>query len=696
MRYRAFISYSHADEAWARWLMRRLETYRVPSRLIGLETAHGTIAARLGTFFRDRDELTADGDLSAAIRTALADSEALIVICSPAAAASTWVGAEIDAFRADDRGERVLAFVVAGEPNDASGPGACFPSSLLAPRADGRPVEPLAADARREGDGRERAFLKLVAGLLGVSFDALAQREAQRRQRRLAVVAALSLCGMAIAIGLAATAWIARNDAQRRQAQAEDILGFMLGDLRKKLTTVGRLDLMRTVDDKATHYFATLDPRDMSDRALEEQARSLSGIGQVRLDEGHHDEAMQAFREALARSTALYERAPANGQRLFDLAQAEYWIGFATWQQGRLKDAGVWLRKYRDSAIRLAAMDRNNFDWQREVAYGHHNLAVLDDSLGRYAQAEQAMREELSLYRTWTRARPNDTAIRFEAANVASWLGSLMMRQGRLREAERFFTEERDAYSANLRAEPDNADWKSGVVTSSTLLAEAQAVQGKLPDATARIDEACDIASGLARHDPQNNTWRADLGVCRLWQARFDAIGRPNEAAGHAASAAALLSRAYAAEPNNERILTSLVGTHLLLARLSMSRGELAEAGRQVASATAQIEPAWHAERNERLRLWLARTRLAQADLAQATGNGVSSQALRRVARQLLTADGEPLPFSRLDPLVRTLAALGDGDDERPYVQRLAAAGYVPIERWPAHGATTARSTQLR
>ena len=35
MRFRAFISYSHADDAWARWLMRRLETYRVPSRLVG-------------------------------------------------------------------------------------------------------------------------------------------------------------------------------------------------------------------------------------------------------------------------------------------------------------------------------------------------------------------------------------------------------------------------------------------------------------------------------------------------------------------------------------------------------------------------------------------------------------------------------------------------------------------------------------
>ena len=40
--YKAFISYSHADEAWARWLHRALEGYRVPRRLIGRETVSYT------------------------------------------------------------------------------------------------------------------------------------------------------------------------------------------------------------------------------------------------------------------------------------------------------------------------------------------------------------------------------------------------------------------------------------------------------------------------------------------------------------------------------------------------------------------------------------------------------------------------------------------------------------------------------
>jgi hypothetical protein len=39
-RYKAFISYNHADEAWARWFHRHLERYRIPGKLVGVNPAH--------------------------------------------------------------------------------------------------------------------------------------------------------------------------------------------------------------------------------------------------------------------------------------------------------------------------------------------------------------------------------------------------------------------------------------------------------------------------------------------------------------------------------------------------------------------------------------------------------------------------------------------------------------------------------
>ncbi len=55
-KYKAFISYSHRDDKWATWLHRALETYKPPTQLVGTETKHGKVPARLSPIFRDREE----------------------------------------------------------------------------------------------------------------------------------------------------------------------------------------------------------------------------------------------------------------------------------------------------------------------------------------------------------------------------------------------------------------------------------------------------------------------------------------------------------------------------------------------------------------------------------------------------------------------------------------------------------------
>ena len=129
VRYRAFISYSHADARWAAWLHRSLESYRLPSRLRGGQGEHGPLPDRLSPIFRDREDLSSAGHLGPQIEQALLESEALVVVCSPDAARSPWVESEILAFKRLGRGDRVYAFIVDGEPN-ASGERECFPRAL--------------------------------------------------------------------------------------------------------------------------------------------------------------------------------------------------------------------------------------------------------------------------------------------------------------------------------------------------------------------------------------------------------------------------------------------------------------------------------------------------------------------------------------------------------------------------------------
>jgi eukaryotic-like serine/threonine-protein kinase len=222
--YRAFISYSHRDSAWASWLHGSLERYRPPKSLIGTLTDRGEVPKRLTPIFKDRDELPSATDLGTLINAALAGSAAQIVICSPQAAKSKWVNEEILAFKRLGREDRIFCLIVDGEPNATDLPGRqdeeCFPPALrfrLGPNGElsATRSEPVAADARRGKDGKHYAKLKVISGLLGVGLDTLRRREQQRRNRRLFAFSCAAMGGMVLTTGLAAYALVQRAAAQR-------------------------------------------------------------------------------------------------------------------------------------------------------------------------------------------------------------------------------------------------------------------------------------------------------------------------------------------------------------------------------------------------------------------------------------------------------------------------------------------------
>ena len=165
-------------------------------------------------------------------------------MCSPDAATSPWVAAEIALFRELHPERPILAALLSGEPANA------FPAALT---ANGN--EPLAADLRPEGDSKQLGFLKIVAGIAGVPLDTLIQRDAQRRLRRVTAITFSALAAM-LAMGIMTTFAIqARNEAARQRSEAEGLVEYMLTDLREKLRGVGRLDVMDAVNERAMEHY---------------------------------------------------------------------------------------------------------------------------------------------------------------------------------------------------------------------------------------------------------------------------------------------------------------------------------------------------------------------------------------------------------------------------------------------------------
>ncbi len=224
-KYWAFISYSHLDQASADQLHEALERYRVPRRLVGRPGRDGPVPRRIAPIFRDREELPTSSDLGNAIREALRASRYLIVVCSPSSASSIWVNEEVLTFKRLGGAGRILCLILDGEPNASEKSGTareCFcPALRFAVDAGGQlttqRVEPLAADIRPEGDGKSHARLKLVAGLIGINFDDLKQREKLRQRWRRVQVATAAI---ALAVGVGAS-WKAISDYQQEAGRQQ-------------------------------------------------------------------------------------------------------------------------------------------------------------------------------------------------------------------------------------------------------------------------------------------------------------------------------------------------------------------------------------------------------------------------------------------------------------------------------------------
>ena len=136
------------------------------------------------------------------------------------------------------------------------------------------------------------------------------------------------------------------------------------------------------------------------DATVTRHAKALTQIGEIRMDQSRFPEALAAFEKSYRDASALVTRHPQDGDMLFERGQAEYWIGFVHWKRGELEPAAEWLKRYHDSCVTLVALDPARTEWQSELAYGKHNLAVLDHERGNFAAARTGFLSELTTLET--------------------------------------------------------------------------------------------------------------------------------------------------------------------------------------------------------------------------------------------------------------------------------------------------------
>lgn len=188
--YDAFISYRHLpeDKKAAIMLQNLLEKLKVKDAASGRR--------RQLRVFRDQSELYTSNDLGANIRSALSNSEFLIIVYSQTTKESKWCMEELNYFRSlhENTNSNVLPLILEGEPNEV------FPDVLKQEvrqlqdkkgkvHAVQVKVEPIGADIRGKSIFRKlnklkkTEYMRIAAPILGCGFDDLYKRNHRRRVR---------------------------------------------------------------------------------------------------------------------------------------------------------------------------------------------------------------------------------------------------------------------------------------------------------------------------------------------------------------------------------------------------------------------------------------------------------------------------------------------------------------------------------
>jgi tetratricopeptide (TPR) repeat protein len=597
LKYRVFLSYSDRDKPWARWLQAALENYPIDRVLVGRETPAGPVPQTLRPIVRDCETAAADRPLSERALAALRASGALVVLCSPQAAASRRVNELVRRFIALGRADRIIPVIIDGEPGNPARE--CFPPALRFMLGPDRPLtdrrgEPAFADARLDRDGKRRAEHKVAAAVLCLGLDEVERRTRRilRRRSRVRCSGIVAALLAATLLGDAALVWT-RSRLAHDEPRLDRTLAHAATLASGVVEASKRLGLPRGVSVRLLGQAEDIyrgvagfggDPvrlRQRTAAALIDFARLYAALDSPELTGARTAEAERLLQEMAAEAdAAARRRLPALYDRLGDMLRG----------QGRDRDALASYRAGLAVAERLAS-DPGNTDRQHDlvlrhlkVGDAHLDMGALGPALTSY-QAALVVAEYLAAVDSGRARWQHDLML------AHGKIGDALRLQGDLAAALASYQESRAVAERLVAGDPAGVEWRRGLAVALIKIGDVEALQGRSDEALAHYREGNAIVARLAAagEEARQEDLLRDLGISH------ERIGVALEARGDLAAAdseyrATLAIARRIAEASDDVSRQRDLGiAHRHLGDVARARGEIDEALRHYRASHAVI-----------------------------------------------------------------------------------------------------------
>jgi len=463
-----------------------------------------------------------------------------------------------------------------------------------------------------------------------------------------------------------------RTIAETRRAQAEDLINFMVGDLRTKLDAVQRLDILDGVAEKVLHYVGSSDKETASAQELMAHAQALNQLGEVRVGQGNLSGAMKLFEESLDRATVAVQRAPKNDEAKFVLALSRFWLANGFRLQDDPSKALDHARTYLALTSDLAARNPSNDRYVLESAYAHSMNGMLLEDERDLAGAIGAYRNALAIKERYAARRPGDDVVKEDVARTINKLAFAVQKSGDLFAARRYFEDEVATREALVARNPKQVRWKQDLAVSHNYLGWVLEDVGE-PQA-ARAQRLIDVRlhQELVDHDPSNKSWQRALARSRFALGRLFASLGELEGAERELRAAEELGRVLVAtDAGRVRLRGDLTRTRSHYARMLLERGDVRAARTKIDQAIADCGS------DSANRTDLGYAYLVQGYVRVREGSAAGARASWQEAAGLLRpADANTSNIRELENWARVLIALERREEATAIIARLRALGF--------------------
>ena len=292
------------------------------------------------------------------------------------------------------------------------------------------------------------------------------EKSRRRTSIRRGLAGAVTALVFVVVLGLWFHAAREGSRAQAARERAEELVNFLLFDLRDRLAPIGRLDLMAEVNRRVEEYYQA-----MGSSSREQERRRgvhFNNQGDMLLAEGKLPEARKAYESSLAIAERLAKQDPGNAEWQRDLSVSYNKVGDVLVAEGKLPEARTAYESSLAIRERLAKQDPGNAQWQRDLSVSYNKVGDVLVAEGKLPEARKAYESSLAI-------------------------------------AERL-----------AKQDPGNAEWQRDLSVSYNKVGDVLVAEGSCRRRRKAYESSLAIAERLAKQDPGNAQWQRDLSSATI------------------------------------------------------------------------------------------------------------------------------------------------------------------------------------